>query len=324
MDRYDWGWNQGERGYGMSRGRGYGSDFSERGGAWADQGMHSGEWGEPGRRWTRGDAGYDRGLYGGGYPGFGGYPGGQLRGTHFGGRGYGMDYGQGRGGFTGGGGSAWSGRGGGYGGEYGISSYQTGGYQPGHYGPVEQGGDYGTGGMDRFGGFHQGFGAYGGGGASMGGGYRGGFGGGGGYDQGYAQRPFIPEQAYREHPELNRSQRHLGGRWPERGNMGYHEEVGDDEIRESVEQNLRQDGWLNAAQIEVEVDDRVVTLRGEVGDYMEARYAWDDAWEAMGVRGVVNQLTVRLDEPSTEQHGDPLPQSEGGKRGAARGNRTGK
>ena len=56
---------------------------------------------------------------------------------------------------------------------------------------------------------------------------------------------------------------------------------------------LQRDGFLEADAIEVTVDDRVVTLRGEVGDYMQARYAWDDAWEVPGVRGVVSKLTVR-------------------------------
>lgn len=56
---------------------------------------------------------------------------------------------------------------------------------------------------------------------------------------------------------------------------------------------LQRDGFLDADAIEVTADDRVVTLRGEVGDYMQARYAWDDAWEVPGVRGVVSKLTVR-------------------------------
>lgn len=63
-------------------------------------------------------------------------------------------------------------------------------------------------------------------------------------------------------------------------------------IRESVRRALRSDGYLDADAIEVEVDAGVVTLRGEVQDYMQARYAWDDAWDAPGVVGVVSRLVV--------------------------------
>ena len=59
----------------------------------------------------------------------------------------------------------------------------------------------------------------------------------------------------------------------------------------------------------VAVDDQVVTLTGEVGDYLEDRYAWDDAWDTTGVRGVINNLTVRLDD-ATGKHEEPFPQSE--------------
>jgi hypothetical protein len=58
------------------------------------------------------------------------------------------------------------------------------------------------------------------------------------------------------------------------------------------------------------VEEGVVTLTGEVADFMEARYAWDDAWESPGVRGVVNNITVRTDLPHP-QHGDVVPQSAG-------------
>jgi len=53
-----------------------------------------------------------------------------------------------------------------------------------------------------------------------------------------------------------------------------------------------------------------VTLTGDVGDFMEARYAWDDAWESPGVRGVINNLTVRTDLPHPA-HQDVVPQSGG-------------
>lgn len=70
------------------------------------------------------------------------------------------------------------------------------------------------------------------------------------------------------------------------------ERMSDADVRESVTRSLGDDGFIDADGIQVEVKDRVVTLRGEVNDYLEARYAWDDAWEAPGVRGVISKLTV--------------------------------
>jgi hypothetical protein len=130
-----------------------------------------------------------------------------------------------------------------------------------------------------------------------------------GYDRNFAQGTFVPEIAYREHPEMNRPQQGIRRPWAGRGYTAGRGEVDDDEIRSTVEQNLQQDGWVDAGSIKVEVDDQVVTLTGEVGDYLEARYAWDDAWDTTGVRGVINNLTVRLDGAAS-QHGDPFPQSE--------------
>ena len=75
---------------------------------------------------------------------------------------------------------------------------------------------------------------------------------------------------------------------------GWDEVPNDGEVREAVARSLRDDGFVDADVIQVEVKDRVVTLRGEVQDYMEARYAWDDAWDAPGVRGVISKLTVRV------------------------------
>jgi hypothetical protein len=138
---------------------------------------------------------------------------------------------------------------------------------------------------------------------------------GGGYDAGFTRETFVPEQAYRRHPELDRPQEHLRGRWPERGHAmgGMGAGMDDGEIRQSVRQNLHQDSWIRPDRIQVEVNGGVVTLTGEVDDYMQARYAWDDAWETGGVRGVINNLTVRTDQPH-EQHGDPMPQTGGKKK----------
>jgi len=87
-------------------------------------------------------------------------------------------------------------------------------------------------------------------------------------------------------------------------------DLDDDQILETVRKRLYDDVWLDVDRIDVEVEDGVVTLRGEVDDFMEARYAWDDAWEADGVRGVVNNLTVRADQPH-DSHGDVVVQAAG-------------
>ncbi|HEY8470703.1 MAG TPA: BON domain-containing protein [Longimicrobiales bacterium] len=87
--------------------------------------------------------------------------------------------------------------------------------------------------------------------------------------------------------------------------------MSDDEIRENVLANLDEDNWIDPSQIDVTVEDGVVTLSGEVDDFMQARYAWDDAWESAGVRGVINNLTVRTDVPRREME---LPQTAGSRR----------
>ena len=128
---------------------------------------------------------------------------------------------------------------------------------------------------------------------------------------GYARGPFLPEHAYRQHPELDREPGPRGARWGyEMDDTGM--DLSDGEILDAVRRRLYQDVWLDLDRIDVEVEDGVVTLRGEVDDFLEVRYAWDDAWETQGVRGVVTQLTVRADEPRPDAHGDLVPQTSRG------------
>jgi hypothetical protein len=67
----------------------------------------------------------------------------------------------------------------------------------------------------------------------------------------------------------------------------------DDELKEEVEEALFYDSWVDAEAITVDVEDGVVTLRGELPNYEEIRYAIDDAWDVDGVRGVRAELQVR-------------------------------
>jgi hypothetical protein len=138
---------------------------------------------------------------------------------------------------------------------------------------------------------------------SRGGGWGGGRGR-GGYDS--PAEPFMPEAAYLRHPEYDRPPRSMTERWPSEGSgsQGGYELVDDEDIRQAVCQNLFQDSWVDAERINVDVDDGVVTLTGDVDDFLEARYAWDDAWETSGVRGVVNQIHVRVDEAAESKATD--------------------
>ena len=74
---------------------------------------------------------------------------------------------------------------------------------------------------------------------------------------------------------------------------GRREALDDEEIRWAVRRSLFEDTWLDARDIEIGVQNGVVTLAGEVGDHLQARYAWDDAWDTAGVRGVISKLEVR-------------------------------
>jgi hypothetical protein len=86
---------------------------------------------------------------------------------------------------------------------------------------------------------------------------------------------------------------------PARYGLGpYHERLrrqrrSDDELKEEVEEALFYDTWVDADSITVEVKEGIVTLRGELPDFDEVRYATDDAWDVDGVRGVRSELSIR-------------------------------
>ncbi|HEX2205917.1 MAG TPA: BON domain-containing protein [Longimicrobium sp.] len=66
----------------------------------------------------------------------------------------------------------------------------------------------------------------------------------------------------------------------------------DDELKADVEEALFYDTWVDAEAITVEVSGGVVTLRGDLPDHDEVRFATDDAWDVEGVRGVRSELRV--------------------------------
>jgi hypothetical protein len=85
----------------------------------------------------------------------------------------------------------------------------------------------------------------------------------------------------------------------------------DEELQEEVEEALFFDTWVDADAITVEVEDGIVTLRGELPDYDEIRYATDDVWDVDGVRGVHSELTVRGEAPRPREA--EAPAAGGGK-----------
>jgi osmotically-inducible protein OsmY len=77
----------------------------------------------------------------------------------------------------------------------------------------------------------------------------------------------------------------------------------DDDIKRDVEQELRADPDINASDIAVAVNDGVVTLGGFVRSYMQKWQAERDVKRVAGVRGVANDIEVRL--PLIHQKPDP-------------------
>jgi hypothetical protein len=67
----------------------------------------------------------------------------------------------------------------------------------------------------------------------------------------------------------------------------------DQRIEQEVVQRLADAGWVDASDVEVEVSDGVVTLRGDVEARAERRAAEEIASEVAGVVDVVNELRPR-------------------------------
>ena len=101
----------------------------------------------------------------------------------------------------------------------------------------------------------------------------------GGGDTRYATRATPPEDWRRSGPHTGHGPRNYR-RSSER-------------IEEDVNERLTQHGWLDATDIQVEVEDDVVTLRGEVDEYRDKRLAEDIAYHVTGVHDVNNRMTVK-------------------------------
>ena len=93
-----------------------------------------------------------------------------------------------------------------------------------------------------------------------------------------------------------------------RGPKGYRRS--DDRIREAVSDRLTDDHSLDASEIEVEVKDGEVTLKGTVSDRQQKRLAEDLAESCSGVSDVTNNIRVsRGDSQSQTQSNEKSSQS---------------
>jgi hypothetical protein len=105
----------------------------------------------------------------------------------------------------------------------------------------------------------------------------------------------LPRRYQRERYDARPAAPSHGREWPA-GQAPEYSRYGraatDAEVRDAVRRKLFEDTSLRADRIDVEVNDCIVVLSGTVGDYLEARYAWDDAWETQGVEGVISRITV--------------------------------
>ena len=93
----------------------------------------------------------------------------------------------------------------------------------------------------------------------------------------YPNRPANPRQFY------------MGSRGPFPGKAT----IDDKTIKRDIESALFYDSWVNSHDVNVEVDNGVVTLTGTVDSSFEKRAAGDDAWEVPGVQDVRNEIKIK-------------------------------
>ncbi|HEU5430150.1 MAG TPA: BON domain-containing protein [Thermomicrobiales bacterium] len=261
---YEMGQGYGERGWGEQGfgrgpefvGRGYGGEFGGRGRGYGGQEFQGRGYGGPGYRQGFNAGSGERGW-----------------GQEYGGRGYGPEFGRGYGNE-------------GYGAEYGARGW----------GQQAYGGGYGMG---------QGYEGQGFGGRGRGWGYGGGFG-----VRGYSgfadEGPIVyggPWSNQRGSGDMAWAQQ-SGGPGGQQGRggattVGPHTGHGpkgyqrsDNRIEEDVNEALTQNGHLDATNIQVKVDQGVVTLTGTVDSRQDKRMAEDIADSCPGVKDVNNQIRV--------------------------------
>lgn len=104
-----------------------------------------------------------------------------------------------------------------------------------------------------------------------------------------------------ERPSFAERPRYPRGPHSGKGPAGY--ERSNRRILEDVCERLTAHGWVDAGEIEVEAQNGVVTMRGQVADRRQKRMAEDSAISVSGVRDVQNRLTIRDlgGSPETEE-----------------------
>lgn len=111
-----------------------------------------------------------------------------------------------------------------------------------------------------------------------------------------------------------------------RGPRGY--QRSDERIREDVSQRLYDHEWMDASELEVQVNGGVVTLSGEVDDRFQKRMAEDIAERVTGVKDVHNQLRVHDHRQSMSgmqqgSSGSGTPYGGGGSAAGSQGSTSG-
>ncbi|SFE73138.1 BON domain-containing protein [Nannocystis exedens] len=241
-------------------------------------------------------------------------------------QGYGGQYGsQGMGGYGGQGMGGYGGQG-----QYGQQGFggqgqygQQGMSGPGQYSQQGYGsqGQYGQGqyGQGQYGQGQYGQGQYGGQGSRMGQGYGGGYGEGyRGFEGGGFQEDMPRRRSFGEE---GRGMGGMGGRMQERGRFagrgpkGYRRS--DDRITEEICEALTRHPSVDASEIEVKVQQGVVSLSGTVDDRETKRLIEDLSEDISGVREVQNQIRVSHGQTGQSQIGQTQAGQSQGEQGQA-------
>jgi osmotically-inducible protein OsmY len=145
-------------------------------------------------------------------------------------------------------------------------------------------------------------------GSSQGGSYQGGYGSQSGGSQGYGSQSYGPQGGYGRPSSSG-----MAGEWGEfersRGSatrgQGQHRGKGpkgyrrtDERVREDISERLKDHDEIDASEIEVEVANGEVTLKGEVADRHEKWMAEECAYQVSGVGEVNNQLRLHKEKQS--------------------------
>jgi osmotically-inducible protein OsmY len=135
--------------------------------------------------------------------------------------------------------------------------------------------------------------------------YRGGYGR-GGEERGFFERAGDEVRSWFGDEEAERRRRAdeiRKGVYAGRGPRGY--QRSDERIREDVNDRLTDDWYIDASDLEVIVNNSMVTLMGRVDTRDEKRRAEDLAESVSGVTDVSNQLRVGRNVPSTTEQEIP-------------------